>query len=355
MRHIKKSSNSISFWVPKKRLSWKVEFCVCKMTKKYHQLNQEQRYQIEALIKAGTSKTVIANIIGVDKSTVYREVKRNSVSMAKQPVYKAATAHNFACKRTYVPKLRAGADPAIIRRIRWLIVQHWSPEQIWGTCRRRGIEMLSVESIYLWIYAQKKKGVDYTKHLRRHHRKRRKRRLLKQPRTIIQNKVSIHDRPTIVAEQGRIGDFETDLVKCQNGYLVTITERKTLFNFIEKIPNKEAASVQKAIIKALQPYKEMVKTITSDNGTEFANHQKIAEDLQCNWFFADPYKSQQRGANENQNGLIRQFYTNKTDLNLIEEYQIKLVQNKLNARPRKKANFEKPNKLFPNHIVALGA
>ncbi len=234
-------------------------------------------------------------------------------------------------------------------------MRHWSPEQIAGTCRKRDIQMLSVESIYLWIYAQKKKGIDYAKHLRRHHRKRRKRRLTKQPRTIIQNKVSIHDRPQIVAEQGRIGDFETDLVKCQNGYLVTITERKTLFNLIEKIPNKEAASVQKAIIKALQPYKEMVKTITSDNGTEFANHQKIAQELQCNWFFADPYKSQQRGANENQNGLIRQFFTNKTDLNNIEENEIKLVQNKLNARPRKKANFETPNNLFPNQNVALVA
>ena len=89
-------------------------------------------------------------------------------------------------------------------------------------------------------------------------------------------------------KKGGIRDFRTDLVKCQNGYLVTITERKTLFNLMEKIPNEETVSVQKAIIKALQPYKEMVKTITSDSGTEFTNHQKIAEQLQCNWFFADP-------------------------------------------------------------------
>ena len=325
------------------------------MTKKYHQLNQEQRYQVEALLQAGTGKTAIANIIGVNRSTVYRELHRNATTTAKQPLYKAASAQLFATKRAYVPKPSLSADKAITRRIRWLITRHWSPEQIAGTCRKRGIPMLSVESIYLWIYAQKKKGIDYAKHLRRHHRKRRKRRLEKQPRTIIQNKVSIHDRPQIVTEQGRIGDFETDLVKCQNGYLVTITERKTLFNFIEKIPNKEAASVQNAIIKALLPYKKMIKTITSDNGTEFANHKKIAEELQCNWFFADPYKSQQRGANENQNGLIRQFFTNKTDLGIIEEKEIKLVQNKLNARPRKKANFEAPNKLFPNQNVALVA
>ena len=325
------------------------------MTKSYSQLNLQQRYQVEALLKANIKVPSIALIVGVHRCTIYRERNRNSVQTAKERVYKAANAQLFATKRTYVPKPSASVNKAIIRRIRWLIARHWSPEQISGTCRKRGIEMMSTESIYLWIYAQKKKGLDYAKHLRRHHRKRRKRRLLKQPRTIIQNKVSIHDRPKIVDQQGRIGDFETDLVKCQNGYLVTITERKTLFNLIEKIPNKEAVSVQKAIIKALQPYKEMVKTITSDNGTEFANHQKIAEQLQCNWFFADPYKSQQRGANENQNGLVRQYFTNKTDLNNIEENEIKLVQNKLNARPRKKANFEKPNKLFPNQDVALEA
>ena len=323
--------------------------------KSYAQLTQEQRYQIEALLQAGTPKTTIAAIVGIDRSTVYREVNRNNTNTAKQPVYKADLAQFFATKRAYVPKPSASADKAIIRRIRWLITRHWSPEQIAGTCRKRGIEMLSVESIYLWIYDQKKKSVDYAKHLRRHHRKRRKRKLVKQPRVIIKNKVSIHDRPKIVAEQGRTGDFETDLVKCQNGYLVTITERKTLYNFIEKIPNKEAASVQNAIIKALQPYKEIVKTITSDNGTEFANHQKIAQELQCQWFFADPYKSQQRGANENQNGLIRQFFTRKTDLNTIEENEIKIVQNKLNARPRKKANFESPDNLFPNQNVALVA
>ena len=325
------------------------------MTKKYHQLNQEQRYQIEVLLQTGTPKTTIADLIGVDRSTVYRELKRNTINAARQPVYKAASAQLFTSKRAYVPKPTISANKAIIRRIRWLLTRYWSPEQIVGACRQRGISMMSVESIYLWIYAQKKKGIDYAKHLRRHHRKRRKRRLIKQPRTIIQNKVSIHDRPKIVAEQGRTGDFETDLVKCLNGYLVTITERKTLFNLIEKIPNKEAASVQKAIIKALQPYKEMVKTITSDNGTEFANHQKIAEELKCNWFFADPYKSQQRGANENQNGLIRQFFNRKTDLNKVEENEIKMAQNKLNARPRKKHNFESPNNLFLNQNVALVA
>ena len=324
------------------------------MTKKYSHLNQEQRYQMEALIKAQTRKMDIASIIGVSKSTVYRELNRNSVSTAKLSVYKAPNAHLFAQKRAYTPLPLMSEDKGITRRIRWLIERQWSPEQIARTCKKRSIKMLSVESIYLWIYKKKKQGADLTTHLRRHHRKRRKRRLLKQPRTIIANKISIHDRPAIVGLQERIGDFETDLVKCQNGYLVTITERKTLFNFIEKIPNKEAISVHNAIIKALSPYKEMVKTITSDNGTEFAQHQQISQSLQCDWYFADPYKSQQRGANENQNGLIRQYFKNETDLNTINEKEIENIENKLNARPRKKHNFDTPKKIISNHLsVAL--
>lgn len=324
------------------------------MTKKYHQLNQEQRYQIEALIKTGTSKTAIAAIVGIDRSTVYRELKRNSVCTAKQPVYKAATAQHFAVKRAYLPRCRACADPAIIRRLKWLLTRHWSPEQIARTCAKRAIAMLSTEAIYLWIYEQKKQGKDYARYLRRHHRKRRKRRLSKQPRTIIANRVPIHQRPKEVNEQSRIGDFETDLVKCQNGYLLTITERKTLFNIIEKIPNKEAQTVEQALLKALQPYKYIVQTITSDNGTEFTNHLSVSKQLACSWFFADPYKSQQRGINENQNGLIRQYFKNETDLQMTNQEDIKIIQEKLNSRPRKKLNFDSPKKIFKQYIsVAL--
>ena len=113
----------------------------------------------------------------------------------------------------------------------------------------------------------------------------------------------------------------SDLVKCQNGYLVTITERKSLYNIIEIIKTKEAINVQNAIIKALSQFGRKVKTITSDNGTEFANHIQIAESLQTDRYFADPYKSQQRGCNENQNGLLRQYFKNNTDLNLVTEKQ----------------------------------
>lgn len=160
----------------------------------------------------------------------------------------------------------------------------------------------------------------------------------------------------IIDKQERIGDYEVDLVKCKNGYLLTITERKSLFNIIEKIKNKEAISVQNAIIKAFNPYTHMVHSITSDNGTEFANHQIVAKIIGTKWYFADPYKSQQRGCNENQNGLIRQYFKRDTDLDLITDIEINNIQRKLNVRPRKKNDFLSPIKFLSlNNYVALGS
>jgi IS30 family transposase len=323
---------------------------------KYNHLSQDQRYQIEALKQAGQNQTQIAKILGVHKSSISREIKRNSVHSARPPdKYKALQAQHFADKRTYKMYAFKSSDKAIERRIVWLLRAGWSPEQIACCCAARGISMLSTEGVYQWIYQQKRLTVDYTNYLRRHHRKRRKRKLDNQPRTIIKDKVSIHDRPKEVDEQIRFGDMETDLVKCQNGYLITITERKSLFNYIVKIPNKEAMTIQKAIIETLTPVKAFIHTITSDNGTEFANHQSISKALQVPWFFADPYCSQQRGCNENQNGLIRQYFKRDTDLKACSDEQINSIQKKLNHRPRKKNNFLSPSKLLNSYRVALAA
>lgn len=284
------------------------------MTPKFTHLSQEQRYKIEALIDAGHSRADIAKQLGVHRSTIGRELNRNSKSNAKlEDKYKAQTAHIFADHRKHKAPKTKRENPAIIRRIKWLLKCDWSPEQIALTCKKRSIEMLSTEGIYQWIYEQDRKEYDWTNHLRRHHRKRRKRRNSRHPRAIIKNKKSIHDRPKVVETQERFGDFETDLMKCTNGYLLTITERKSLYNIIIKIPNKESETVKNAMLKALEPLKTKIKTITSDNGTEFAKHEVIARQLRVEWYFADPYCSQQRGCNENQNGLIRQYLSRKTE------------------------------------------
>lgn len=324
------------------------------MKKTYNQLNSYQRYQLAALLTNGVSKKEIAQTLEVHISTVYRELKRNSKQQKAHTVYKAVNAIDFSKRRKYRPKATKSIDKSIVRRLTFLLNSNWSPEQIAQSCKLRHLSMLSIEGIYLWIYKHRKTGIDFTNNLRRHHRKRRKRRLIKQPRMIIKDKKSIHDRPLVVSEQGRYGDFETDLVKCQNGYLVTITERKSLYNIIEIVESKEAINVQNAIVKALFELRKNVKTITSDNGTEFANHKQIALDLEVDWYFADAYKSQQRGCNENQNGLLRQYFKNDTDLNMITQEELKNIQNQLNSRPRKKLNYLTPKKILTlNDFFAL--
>lgn len=336
----------------------RLTFVLLMTSKTYHHLTREQRYQIQALRHDGKGPTAIAKILDVHKSTISRELKRNSTHSAHPPdKYKAANAQIFATRRAYKTYKLTQTNPDISRRITFLLKAGWSPQQIADTCSLRAIPMLSTEAIYLWIYDQKARHqTDYTPLLRRHHRKRRKRRLDKQPRTIINDKVSIHLRPEEVNSQERSGDMETDLVQCKSGYLLTITDRKTLFNLIAKLPNKEAATVAAALIIALTPYNGKIHTITSDNGTEFARHKEVAKALDLDWYFADPYSSQQRGCNENQNGLFRQYFTRKTDLSQCTNDYILKIQNKLNYRPRKKLNYQLPIKLFLHpSAVALAA
>lgn len=327
-------------------------------SKTYHQLTLEQRYQIAVLLGANHSIAFIAQQTGVHRSTIYRELKRNSTQSAQPPErYKASNAHTFARHRAYRPSKTKSVCSAIVRRIVWLLKRDWSPQQISHYCRLRAIPMLSTEGIYLWVYEQKRKNTAYAPliaKLRRGHRRRRKRRLVKQPRVIIKEKVSIAHRPLIVGQQLRSGDLEADLVKCTNGYALTITDRKTLFNLITTIPNKAAATVEAAMISVLEPYKGRIWTLTSDNGTEFARHGQIAKKLGISWYFADPYCSQQRGCNENQNGLVRQYLKRSTDLRLVSQQDIQDIQNRLNHRPRKKLKYKSPVKLFLQPpIVAL--
>jgi transposase, IS30 family len=330
---------------------------VLQMTNQYFHLNLEQRYQLQSYLECKLPVTAIATNLGVHRSTVYREIKRNSLSKLKPPdVYKAKSAAIFAKARSHKKVVKYSEQGAVVRRLKWLLGKDWSPEQIAKTCAKRGIAMMSIESIYMWIYAHRKCGKDYTSHLRRHHRKRRKRRLSKQPRIIIKDRVSIHQRDEVINQQQRIGDWEVDLVKAKNGYVVNITERKSLFNLIEKIATKDALSVQNAIIKAVAGHKNTLFSITSDNGTEFAQHQTLATTLNLKWYFADPYKSQQRGCNENQNGLLRQYIKRDTDLNLLTEKELKNIQEILNNRPRKKINFLSPKKyLTLKQNVALAS
>jgi len=226
-----------------------------------------------------------------------------------------------------------------------------SPEQIVGRALLNGLEMVSHERIYQHIWEDKKKGGALYEHLRTKGKCYRKRGSLKDQRGIIPNRRHISDRPAVVEEKSRIGDLEIDTVigKNHKGALVTINDRKTNMVKLRKVNSKQAQDVKKATLNALADW-GFIKTITSDNGKEFAYHEQIAEALTIDFYFATPYHSWERGANENANGLIRQYIPKQTDFDAITEQYVQYVEDELNNRPRKKHGFLTPNEVLLKKI-----
>lgn len=314
------------------------------MSQAYFQLKDHQRYQIEAFLKVGKSKSFIADAIGVSVSTIYRECKRNC---SLKGIYDASKAHASSRKR----KLRYCKPRSFNlekkNRIKdYLLKEQWSPKQIVGYCRREHIPMVSHERIYQYIRENKAAGGEYYKHLR--HRLKHRKRPVGKPVTI-KNRVSIDLRPDCINNKERFGDWEVDTIigSQQKGAIVTIVERTTGMLMMKKLPKgKQARGLSKVLVNMLLPYKKYILSITSDNGKEFADHQTITEKLDTKFYFAHPYHSWERGLNEYTNKLIRQYIPKKTAFETIDDKQINEIQHKINRRPREKLNFKTPKQIF---------
>jgi len=310
----------------------------------YKQLSQAQRYQIEILKKAGKNQKEIAELLGVSAPTISRELKRNK----GQKGYRPKQAQIKADKRKKQAAKALKMTPALIILIEARIVMDWSPEQVSGQLKEELGILISHERIYQHIWIDKRHGGALYKHLRQSNKKRKKQYGSKDKRGQIRNRVSIDERPTIVAEKTRIGDWEIDTVIGQNhqGALVTIVDRVSKFTLIKKVDSKHAEVVTAATITLLQPYLDKTLTITADNGKEFAGHETIKEQLNADVYFAHPYHSWERGLNENTNGLIRQYFTKGSSFENITDDEVEVVMNKLNHRPRKTLKFKTPHKVF---------
>lgn len=318
----------------------------------YAQLTREQRYQIRALLKTGHSQTEIARAIGLHKSTVSRELRRNR----GQKGYRPKQAHRMAMERRGRGRKRIDADTwAVVEK---LIREDWSPEQVSNRLRLDHDINISHEWIYQHILADKQAGGDLHRHLRcqKAHRKRygrhdRRGRLPERP--------SIEERPEVVDRRERIGDWEVDTIlgKGRRQPLVTLAERKSRLTRIYKPAHKTAQLVADAVIELLCPWKDRVHTITSDNGKEFAQFQRIGQALKAVVYFAHPYASWERGTNENTNGLIRQYFPKGMDLSKVTPEDVAGVERRLNHRPRKCLGFKTPNEVFFGTYspVALGS
>jgi IS30 family transposase len=314
----------------------------------YHQLTQEQRYQIYALKKTGHSRTEIAEVIGVHKSTVSRELGRNRGGRG----YRPQQAQQMAIDRRAKATLKIGVNTW--RLVEKLLCQEWSPEQISGRLKKEQKISISHEWIYQHVLANKSAGGDLYKHLRCQ-KKRRKRYGKYDRRGKLLNCRSIEERPAIVTQRKRLGDWEVDTVfgKDHKQALVTLTERKSRFTLLGKVSQRTAQAVQVQICRLLQPVQDKVHTLTSDHGKEFAHHEQIAQRLQLKYYFAHPYAAWERGANENANGLLRQYFPKKCDLQHVTRKDTNLAMSRLNFRPRKSLRFKTPFEVFYHSSVAL--
>jgi transposase, IS30 family len=314
----------------------------------YTQLTQEQRYQISALLKMGHNRTEIATVIGTHKSTVSRELSRNQ----GQRGYRPKQAHRMALHRRGRSRKRISAET-------WELIEtklrlDWSPEQVSGWLIRHHAIQVSHEWIYQHILADKRAGGDLHRHLRCQ-KKRRKRYGCYDRRGKMPNRVSIEERPAVVEERTRIGDWEVDTIigKRHRHAIVTLTERKSRLNLLAKVDQRTADQVGNAMIAVLQEVADRVHTLTADNGKEFADHERIAHALQADFFFAHPYAAWERGANENMNGLIRQYIPKTQDFATVTHADLMWIMNRLNHRPRKCLDFQSPFEVFFEQSVAL--
>ena len=308
----------------------------------YTQLTQEQRYQIYALKKMGHDQTQIAKCLDVNKSTISREYKRNQ----GQRGYRPKQAHEKALKRR-VQKVKKHITAETWSQVEEKLRLDWSPEQISCWLKKNSQDAVSHESIYQYVYADKRADGDLHKHLRCQ-KKYRKRHGGKDRRGKIPNRVSIEQRPEIVELRERIGDWEADTIigAGQQGAIVTLVERKSRFTLMEKVARRTADATEKAIVRMLQSLISQVLTITFDNGKEFANHEKIAQQLQAEMYFSHPYASWERGTNENTNGLIRQYLPKGSDFSFVTDEQLFFIKERLNHRPRKCLDFLTPVMVF---------
>jgi IS30 family transposase len=309
------------------------------------------------MLEQGFSKSKIGELLGKDKSVIGREIERNKDQRSGKYNYilaenKSQLRHKQKHKhRSFTDDIRLYVDR--------LLKDDLSPEQIVGISKKSGIDSVSHERIYQYVWEDKKQKGELYLHLRRKGRTYRKRGASKDSRGIIKNRISIDQRPEVVEKRIRFGDLEVDLIigKNHNQAILTINDRASGMLKMKKVASKESSVVTVAINNLLEEWMPYLHTITADNGKEFAGHQQVAETLDIDYYFAHPYHSWERGSNENLNGLIRQYFPKGSDFTEITQQRIAQIETKINKRPRKRFGYETPifvmNKLLFNSEVAF--
>jgi IS30 family transposase len=284
--------------------------CQSRLPMNYKHLSQVERYQIYALMKAGHDQTQIAKLLDRHKSTISRELSRNRGLKGYRPKQACAT----ATKRSEKSRNAATMLPWVAEQAACLLKLQWSPEQIAGKLP------VSYETLYQHVYSDKARGGTLWNNLRYQKQKRKRYAGGRDRRGQIPHRRPLSDRPSHIEARKQVGHWEYDTVIGANhkGAIVTMVERKSGFGVIVKVAHKTSDLVSRAIVEGLQPFAKRVKTLTYDNGKEFAAHIQTDQALNSTGYFARPFVSWERGSNENFNGLLRQYVPKKRLMNTVD-------------------------------------
>lgn len=308
---------------------------------------QDDRVKLAALLKTDATREDIGRILNKDPTSVWREMKRNS----RDGAYLPSVAKRLSKKRKTHRKKKIENDPELRTYILHKLKRYWSPEQIAGRLRRKNI-IICHETIYQYIIRHKR----LKKYLRcRKGRYRRRHGTVpREKKREYEKKRWIGERPDIVNQRARIGDWEGDTIigKERKQRILTHVERLSGYLIARKLPVVSAEIVAEETIESFKRFpKQKRKSITYDNGTEFSLHEIIEKKTKATVYFANPYHSWERGTNENTNGLIRQFFPKKSPFATVTQEHVNRVAKLLNRRPRKRLDYLTPFETF--HCISI--
>ena len=317
-----------------------------------HQLTMQEREVISKMHFAGASPAAVARELGRHPTTISRELERNG----RRGAYSAVRAQTLAeARRRERPLDRKMDRPALQRYIRERLVRRWSPDQIAGRLRRDfphdRSRHVCAQTISRWIAAQ---PTDDRRHWEQFLRWKGR---VKPPcdrRGHIPAQVHIDHRPQVVDRRSRYGDWEGDTIvgKRHVGGMVTLVERKSGYLLTGKVPDRSTDRVRRTLTRLYQDLpRALRRTLTLDNGKEFAHHERLSAELNLRVFFAAPYSAWQRGTNEHTNGLLRQFFPKGTDFRQVSRHDVAHATDHLNHRPRQRLNYQTPNEVFTKQLT----
>jgi transposase, IS30 family len=312
----------------------------------YRQLSPAERYMLAALRRQGYNKSQIARALGRHRSTVCREVRRNSTRADGR--YRAFTAQERTNGRRSRSRRNLRFTAQDFALIDELLRRQWSPEQVAGHLGRTGQLAISHETIYRHVWRDKKEGGALYTHLRGARKRRRKRYGAYDSRGRLAGKRIISERPAEVEARERVGHWEADTVAGAGSKdcVVTLVERKTGLLLIGKLADRTADSLSRRAISLVRGHGASFETVTADNGTEFHDYKRIEARTGVVFYFARPYHSWERGSNENANGLLRQYLPKGVSMAGLSQQQCNAIARKLNTRPRKRLGFRTPLECF---------